>query len=80
MGFFDEPIQPELADARQRLLHLLQQYCPDFGSPAELLDLADRYLQMNPGDAEVRHIRDRLAASPEALEAARRFAAPGSRT
>ena len=63
MGFFDEPIQPRLADARPRILHLLQQYCPDYGSKAELLNLADRYLQLNPNDTEVRLTRDKVAAS-----------------
>ena len=63
MGFFDEPIQLQLADARPRILHLLQQCCPDFGSQAELLNLADMYLQLNPDDAEVKRSRDKVAAS-----------------
>lgn len=67
MGFFDEPIRPALADARPRILHLLQQYCPEHGSPAELLNLADRYLQLNPEDAEVRQTRDRVAASSQGV-------------
>ena len=63
MGFFDEPIQPQLLDARPRILHLLQQYCPGHGSPAELLNLTDRYPYLNPDDAEVRQTRDKVAAS-----------------
>ena len=60
MGFFDAPIRLEMADIRTGLLHLLQQH---HGSPAALIDLADRYLRLNPEDAEVRKARDKLTSS-----------------
>ena len=62
MGFFDEPIRAEVIDARGEVLHLLRNYHPSHGTPADLVELADRYLRLNPDDAEVKSVRDRLSA------------------
>jgi hypothetical protein len=61
MGFFDEPIRAEVAGTRRRVLHLLRNHHPSRGTPADLVELADTYLRLNPDDTEVRAIRDRLA-------------------
>ncbi len=62
MGFFDEPIRAEVAGARGAILHLLRNHHPSHGTPADLVELADRYLRLNPEDSEVKTVRDRLAA------------------
>jgi hypothetical protein len=59
MGFFDEPLRAEIADARDGILHLLRNR-PSQGTLVELLDLAERYLRLNPEDAEVRAALNRL--------------------
>jgi len=59
MGFFDEPIRAEMADARACILHLLRGR-PSQETLAEILDLAERYLRLNPDDAEVRAALERL--------------------
>jgi hypothetical protein len=63
MGFFDEPIRSEVAGIRPELLHLLKHHQQGHGNPADLMDLANRYLRLNPEDAEVREARDRLTVS-----------------
>ena len=62
MGFFDEPIRAQVSDARRGILHLLRNHLPNHETPADLVDLADRHLRLNPDDAEVRNALDRLTA------------------
>ena len=59
MGFFDEPMRAETADARQAILQLLRNH-PSHETPTELIEVANRYLRLNPDDAEVRSARDML--------------------
>jgi len=54
MGFFDEPIQAQASDAREGILHLLREHHPSRGTHSDLVDLTERYLRLNPEDAEVR--------------------------
>lgn len=63
MGFFDESMRAETADARQAILQLLRTHHPGHETPTDLMDLADRYLRLNPDDAEVRSARDLLTIS-----------------
>ena len=60
MGFFDEPMRAETADARQAILQLLRNHHPGRETPTDLMDLADRYLRLNPDDTEVRSARNML--------------------
>ena len=60
MGFFDESMRAETADARQAILQLLRNYHPGHEIPVELVEVADRYLRLNPDDGEVRSARDLL--------------------
>jgi hypothetical protein len=60
MGFFDEPMRVETADARQAILQLLRNHHSSHEVPIELVDVTDRYLRLNPDDAEVRSARDLL--------------------
>ena len=61
MGFFDEPVRADAAGARAVILHLLRNHNPTRGASTELVELADRYLRLNPGDTAVKRSRDRLA-------------------
>jgi hypothetical protein len=67
MGFFDESIREEAADARAVILHLLCNHHPAQGSSADLVELADRYLRLNPDDAEVKTLCDRLVTPPQSV-------------
>jgi hypothetical protein len=60
MGFFDEPMRAETADARQAILQLLRNRHPGHEISTELMEVADRYLRLNPDDSEVRSARNLL--------------------
>jgi hypothetical protein len=63
VGFFDEPIRAQTADARKGILHLLRNHRPSDGAPSDLVDLTERYLRLNPDDAEVRSALAKLGIS-----------------
>lgn len=62
MVFFDAPIRAQAADAREGILLLLRNHHPSHGRPSELVDLTERYLRLNPDDAEVRFALDTLGS------------------
>jgi hypothetical protein len=65
MRFVNEPVRVEVARARPGLMHLLGNHGPGGKKPEALLELADAYLRLNPDDAEVRKMRDRLKNGTE---------------
>ena len=60
MVYFDAPIRAQAADAREGILHLLRNHHPSHDRPSDLVGLTERYLRLNPDDAEVRSALDRL--------------------
>jgi hypothetical protein len=63
MVYFDAPIRAQAADAREGILHLLRNHHASQGRPSDLVDLTERYLRLNPDDAEVRSALDSLGSS-----------------
>jgi hypothetical protein len=61
ISFSDEPIRAEVAEARAGTLHLFRNH-PRPETPVDLVELADRYLQLNSDDTELKTVRDSLAA------------------
>jgi hypothetical protein len=46
-------------------MHLLANHCPGGKKPEALLELAEAYLRLNPDDAEVGKMRDKLKNGTE---------------
>jgi hypothetical protein len=65
MRSIDEPVRVEVARARPGLMHLLANHGPGGKRPEALLELVEAYLRLNPDDAEVRKMRDRLKNGTE---------------
>jgi hypothetical protein len=75
ISFSDEPIRAEVAEARAGTLHLFRNH-PRPETPVDLVELADRYLQLNSDDTELKTVRDSLAAP---AQSARSHAPTGTR-
>jgi hypothetical protein len=64
------PTRDELTKtARPGLLELMGNHSPGHGETAELLEVVDAYLRLNPRDEEVREGRERLVGTGEMVGA-----------